>query len=105
MTPHAEPLARIRPFHPRARESVAGIQLAHAGRKGSTYRPWDKVEAWSRKAQGGWAHGGGQHPLPFKPDNYGGTPKALSERRGFTAIIKAFAAGARRAGRGRFPRY
>lgn len=37
---HIEPLARIVRFiHEQG--SVAGIQLAHAGRKASTYRPWD----------------------------------------------------------------
>ena len=36
---HIEPLARIVQFiHEQG--SVAGIQLAHAGRKASTYRPW-----------------------------------------------------------------
>ena len=36
---HIEPLARIVSFiHKQG--SVAGMQLAHAGRKASTYRPW-----------------------------------------------------------------
>src|SRR5689334_14981558 len=36
---HVEPLARIVRFlHEYG--AVAGIQLAHAGRKASTYRPW-----------------------------------------------------------------
>jgi 2,4-dienoyl-CoA reductase-like NADH-dependent reductase (Old Yellow Enzyme family) len=36
---HVEPLARIVRFiHEQG--SVAGMQLAHAGRKASTYRPW-----------------------------------------------------------------
>src|ERR1700722_19993019 len=37
---HIEPLARIVPFiHEQG--SVAGMQLAHAGRKASKYRPWE----------------------------------------------------------------
>ena len=38
---HIEPLARVTHFI-REQGSVAGIQLAHAGRKASTYRPWDE---------------------------------------------------------------
>jgi len=38
---HIEPLARIVRFiHEQG--SVAGMQLAHAGRKASTYRPWEE---------------------------------------------------------------
>ena len=37
---HVEALARIARFV-HAEGSVAGIQLAHAGRKASTHRPWD----------------------------------------------------------------
>src|SRR5271167_3167530 len=37
---HIEPLARVTRFL-HSQGSVAGIQLAHAGRKASTYRPWD----------------------------------------------------------------
>jgi 2,4-dienoyl-CoA reductase-like NADH-dependent reductase (Old Yellow Enzyme family) len=37
---HIEPLARIVRFiHDQG--TVAGMQLAHAGRKASTYRPWE----------------------------------------------------------------
>lgn len=36
---HIEMLARITTFI-REQGAIAGIQLAHAGRKGSTYRPW-----------------------------------------------------------------
>src|SRR5262245_9936122 len=49
---HLEPLARIVRFiHQQG--TMAGMQLAHAGRKGSTYRPWDGHGAIS-KAEGGW---------------------------------------------------
>lgn len=47
-----EPLARIVRFiHEQG--SVAGIQLAHAGRKASTYRPWDG-HGYMPEAGGGW---------------------------------------------------
>ena len=39
MDDHIEPLARIVRFV-HGQGSVAGMQLAHAGRKASTYRPW-----------------------------------------------------------------
>ena len=51
---HIEPLARIVRFvHEQG--AVSGMQLAHAGRKASTYRPWSgngKVD----EAQGGWTN-------------------------------------------------
>jgi 2,4-dienoyl-CoA reductase-like NADH-dependent reductase (Old Yellow Enzyme family) len=49
---HIEPLARIVRFiHDQG--SVAGMQLAHAGRKASTYRPWEGSGAIS-ESDGGW---------------------------------------------------
>ena len=49
---HIEPLARIVRFiHEQG--SVAGMQLAHAGRKASTYRPWEGNGAIPESA-GGW---------------------------------------------------
>jgi 2,4-dienoyl-CoA reductase-like NADH-dependent reductase (Old Yellow Enzyme family) len=49
---HFEPLERITRFID-AHGSIAGIQLAHAGRKASTYRPWSGKGAVS-VADGGW---------------------------------------------------
>ncbi len=57
---HIEPLARIVRFlHEQG--SVAGMQLAHAGRKASTYRPWDgngklpeSAGAWKVVAPATW---------------------------------------------------
>ena len=49
---HFEPLERITRFID-SQGAVAGIQLAHAGRKSSTYRPWSGNGAVS-EAQGGW---------------------------------------------------
>jgi 2,4-dienoyl-CoA reductase-like NADH-dependent reductase (Old Yellow Enzyme family) len=49
---HFEPLARItRTIDQQG--SIAGIQLAHAGRKGSTYRPWSGQGKVAESA-GGW---------------------------------------------------
>ena len=49
---HFEPLERIARFI-RAQGAVAGIQLAHAGRKGSTYRPWSG-QGSAPESEGGW---------------------------------------------------
>src|SRR5664280_2779979 len=51
---HIAPLARIVRFiHEQG--SVAGMQLAHAGRKASTYRPWEGPGTIPENA-GGWAN-------------------------------------------------
>jgi 2,4-dienoyl-CoA reductase-like NADH-dependent reductase (Old Yellow Enzyme family) len=88
---HIEPLARIVRFI-HGQGSVAGIQLAHAGRKGSTYRPWDGSGAVP-EAEGGWAVAG-PSALPLA-DNYA-IPNALTED-GIRAVIRGFTAAARRA--------
>src|SRR5580698_134580 len=49
---HFEPLARIARFID-GQGAAAGIQLAHAGRKGSTYRPWSGHGAVP-ETKGGW---------------------------------------------------
>ncbi len=49
---HAEFLARITRFL-HSQGAVAGIQLAHAGRKGSTRRPWEGGGLLT-EAEGGW---------------------------------------------------
>src|ERR1700693_5048995 len=50
---HIEPLARIVRFI-HAQGSVAGMQLAHAGRKASTYRPWEGQHGAVPETEGGW---------------------------------------------------
>src|SRR6478609_8214533 len=49
---HVDGLARIVSFIHR-QGTLAGIQLAHAGRKGSTGRPWEQMVAIPPTA-GGW---------------------------------------------------
>src|SRR6202161_944554 len=50
---HIEPLARITQFV-KSQGAIPGTQLAHAGRKGSTYRPWELKQGAVAAAQGGW---------------------------------------------------
>jgi 2,4-dienoyl-CoA reductase-like NADH-dependent reductase (Old Yellow Enzyme family) len=92
MDDHIEPLARIVRFiHEQG--SVAGVQLAHAGRKASTYRPWSGHGSIP-ESNGGWKNVAGPSALAF--DESYAMPQALSID-GIKNIIAAFAAAARRA--------
>src|SRR5580658_3081465 len=51
---HAEPLARIVKFI-HSQGTAAGIQLAHAGRKASTARPWEGGGKLP-ESKGGWSN-------------------------------------------------
>jgi len=88
----AAPLARIAAFVS-AQGSVPAIQLAHAGRKASTRRPWDGGGAAS-PADGGWTPVFAPSALPF--DDGWQVPEALDEA-GMDRIAGAFAAATRRA--------
>ncbi|HEY5489905.1 MAG TPA: NADH:flavin oxidoreductase/NADH oxidase [Gemmatimonadaceae bacterium] len=87
-----EPLARIVRFiHQQG--SVAGIQLAHAGRKASTLRPWDGIGTAPPSA-GGWANIVAPSAVPFAEGDV--TPRALGEG-DIAGVVRAFAAAAQRA--------
>jgi 2,4-dienoyl-CoA reductase-like NADH-dependent reductase (Old Yellow Enzyme family) len=89
---HIEPLARIVRFiHEQG--SVAGMQLAHAGRKASTHRPWEGSGGIS-ESEGGWKKVVAPSALPFA-DKYP-TPQGLTHD-GIQEIISAFAKAASRA--------
>ena len=89
---HVEPLARIVRFiHEHG--SVAGIQLAHAGRKASTYRPWSGEGAVA-VADGGWTGVVAPSAIPFA--SHYPMPAALTAD-GIRDTVAAFAAAARRA--------
>lgn len=85
---HVETLSRVTHFI-RSQKRASGVQLAHAGRKGSTRRPWDGQGA----VEGGWQ--------PVAPttaafaDAYP-VPRAL-DAQGLAEIVDAFGAAARRA--------
>jgi 2,4-dienoyl-CoA reductase-like NADH-dependent reductase (Old Yellow Enzyme family) len=88
---HVEFLARIVRFL-KSQGTVPGMQLAHAGRKASTHRPWAGSGAIPPKDDG-W--------VPVAPsavaysESYA-MPRALSKE-GIRGVIDAFAQGARRA--------
>jgi 2,4-dienoyl-CoA reductase-like NADH-dependent reductase (Old Yellow Enzyme family) len=87
-----EALARIVRFiHEEG--SVAGMQLAHAGRKASTYRPWEGNGAIPEGA-GGWKKVVAPSAIRFS-DNYP-MPQPLSAD-GIREVVEAFAGAACRA--------
>ena len=89
---HIDMLARIVRFvHEQG--SVAGMQLAHAGRKASTYRPWSGNGAVG-EAEGGWQNVLAPTAVAFT-DNYP-QPREMSKP-DIAATIDAFAAAATRA--------
>jgi 2,4-dienoyl-CoA reductase-like NADH-dependent reductase (Old Yellow Enzyme family) len=89
---HVEFLSRITRFI-HSQGSVAAIQLAHAGRKASTYRPWDGDGAVPEEA-GGWKNVVAPSAIPFA-ENFP-MPQALTHD-GIQAVVKAFAQAAGRA--------
>jgi 2,4-dienoyl-CoA reductase-like NADH-dependent reductase (Old Yellow Enzyme family) len=89
---HIEMLGRIVGFiHEQG--SIAGMQLAHAGRKASTRRPWEGPGAIS-EAAGGWTKVVAPSALAFA-ETYP-MPQALTAD-GVQEVVAAFAAAARRA--------
>jgi 2,4-dienoyl-CoA reductase-like NADH-dependent reductase (Old Yellow Enzyme family) len=88
---HIEPLARIASFV-EEQGAVPAIQLAHAGRKASTPRPWDGGVPIPIE-KGGWQVVG-PSPIPFD-DGYQ-TPVAL-DAEGIRGIIQSFTQACRRA--------
>ena len=73
--------------------SVAGMQLAHAGRKASTRRPWEG-DGVVPETEGGWQNVMAPSAIQFA-DNYP-APQALTVD-GIQQVVRAFADAARRA--------
>src|SRR5881394_2054659 len=89
---HIEMLSRIVRFI-NEQGSIAGMQLAHAGRKASTRRPWE-TPGTVPENEGGWKKVVAPGALRFA-DNYP-MPQALTLD-GIQEVVSAFAAAARRA--------
>ena len=87
-----EPLRRIRHFI-NAQGAAAGIQLAHAGRKASTRKPWEGVPGTVPIGEGGWSTVG-PSAIAFDPQHQ--APAALSGEQ-IGAVVKAFIQAAQRA--------
>jgi 2,4-dienoyl-CoA reductase-like NADH-dependent reductase (Old Yellow Enzyme family) len=88
---HVDALSRIVRFV-RGQGAVAGIQLAHAGRKGSTAPPWRGGQAVA-PADGGWQPVG-PTAVPFAAGSP--TPRPL-DAAGIAGVVTAFREAARRA--------
>lgn len=73
--------------------TVAGIQLAHAGRKASVYPEWsDPRDGTVPPAEGGWQSvSASAEPFP------GYAPPVALDAAGIAEVVASFAAGARRA--------
>jgi len=89
---HIVPLTRIASFIHRM-GGVAGIQLAHAGRKASCRVPWEGGGRLTTAEEGGWEVVA-PSPIPFRESDP--LPSALDQA-GIAGIVEAFAAAARRA--------
>jgi 2,4-dienoyl-CoA reductase-like NADH-dependent reductase (Old Yellow Enzyme family) len=89
---HIDMLARIGRFV-EAHGAVFGTQLAHAGRKASTGRPWEGGGPVGVD-RGGWTHLAAPSALPF--DTHYQTPDALDQP-GIARVVASFRASAERA--------
>jgi len=87
-----EPLARVARFL-KGQGAVPAIQLAHAGRKAGTRRPWDGPGHATAAEGGGWPVVA-PSAVPFTPGYP--VPEAL-DAAGLARIVAAFAAAAQRA--------
>jgi 2,4-dienoyl-CoA reductase-like NADH-dependent reductase (Old Yellow Enzyme family) len=94
---HVEGLARIARFVADQR-AVPGIQLAHAGRKGSTTRPWEGIRALTAD-EGAWPVMG-PCDVPFSADYPVPRPLSLHEIASVVAAFRRAAVRARGAGFG-----
>lgn len=93
---HIAALAKIAAFI-NGQGAASGLQLAHAGRKGSTRRPWEGGGGIA-DSEGGWTP---VAPSAVAFEERYRAPAEL-DRRGIRAIVDAFAAAARRAAQAGF---
>jgi 2,4-dienoyl-CoA reductase-like NADH-dependent reductase (Old Yellow Enzyme family) len=89
---HVEKLRQVTAFI-HSQGAAAGIQLAHAGRKASTYRPWSDRHGAVPREEGGW-NTVGPDERPFQ-DGYP-APIELGEAE-LPSIVHAFQVAAERA--------
>jgi 2,4-dienoyl-CoA reductase-like NADH-dependent reductase (Old Yellow Enzyme family) len=81
---HVEPLARIARFV-HSQGAIAGIQLAHAGRKASCEPPW-LGGARLKPGAGGWT-AAAPSPIPFKETD---PPPVELDEAGINGVVSAF---------------
>jgi 2,4-dienoyl-CoA reductase-like NADH-dependent reductase (Old Yellow Enzyme family) len=93
---HVTFLSRIAAFV-KQQGAVAAIQLAHAGRKASTKRPWEGGATIPR-SEGGWRPVA-PSAIPFKPED---EPPAALDEAAIGSLLESFRAAAHRALRAGF---
>jgi 2,4-dienoyl-CoA reductase-like NADH-dependent reductase (Old Yellow Enzyme family) len=86
------PLARLTAFQ-REHGAVPGVQLAHAGRKASTYRPWAGKQGAVAADDGGWDDVIAASDVPFNATYP--RPRAMT-RDDLAAVKEAFVAATHR---------
>jgi 2,4-dienoyl-CoA reductase-like NADH-dependent reductase (Old Yellow Enzyme family) len=89
---HTEALKPIARFV-KEQGAVAGIQLAHAGRKGSTYAPWLRQKQQVPQGEGGWENIA-PSAIPFEEFHH--PPAAMTED-DIKNVIEAFTRATKRA--------
>ncbi len=89
---HVEPQRRVTSFV-KQQGAVPGVQIAHAGRKASSQRPWDGGQPIPAEAPGGWQVLG-PSPIPFDAGYQ--TPHELSKAE-IEDVRAAFVSAAARA--------
>lgn len=94
---HIEVLSRITGFL-RTQGALPGIQLAHAGRKGSTRPPWNPGP-YVTEAEGGWKPVA-PSAITFAPTNF--APPIALDQQGIRKVVKDFTDAAVRAQRAGF---
>jgi len=90
---HVDMLARIVRFLD-AQGAVAGMQLAHSGRKASTQQPWKGSRVLAPGEDGGFRPILAPSPIPFRPEDP--APEEL-DAKGIARVVHAFADAAARA--------
>ncbi len=95
---HVPELARIVRFI-EGQGAVAGMQLAHAGRKASTQPPWKGSRVLEPGEDGGFRPIYAPSPIPFRPEDP--VPEEL-DGKGIARIVKAFGDAGERALRAGF---
>lgn len=93
---HVEPLARVTRFI-HAQGGYAAIQIAHAGRKAGTARPWAPKRGPIPIDEGGWVPVG-PSPIPFRDDMTTPHEMSVEEIAGLQESYRQAARRAREAG-------
>ncbi|MCB0825882.1 MAG: NADH:flavin oxidoreductase/NADH oxidase [Armatimonadetes bacterium] len=88
---HIPGLRRVTDFI-RSQGAASAIQLAHAGRKAGTYRPWSEVRGFIPIEDGGWERIG-PSPIPFRDG--APTPVEMTQQ-DLSDFIEDFVAAIRR---------